>query len=64
MNKNAKLFQVALHLLNAANLLRDIDDEYREELLDKAQEYKDKIEIDEKLEKEVSEYEQRIEQRM
>ena len=64
MNKNMKLVQIVLHLLEAAKLLRDEDDEFRNVLLDKAQEYKDLVIIDEKLEGEIKDYERRIEQRM
>lgn len=64
MSRNSDLYNAAVHLINAARFLREEDSEFCQVLLDKSEEYKNKIEIDEDLEKEVNEYERRIEQRM
>jgi hypothetical protein len=64
MTRNLNFYNAAAHLIMAVSFLREEDSEFCKILLDKAEEYKNKIEIDEELEKEVNEYERRIEQRM
>ncbi len=47
-------------LIQAAKFVRPIDKDYSQELLDKAEEFKNQIVIDEKLEAEVIEFEEKI----
>ena len=47
-------------LIQCARFVKPIDSDYAQTLLDKAQEYKDQIEVDAEVEKEVDEFEKRI----
>lgn len=60
MNINALLYRASYSLVECARLVSKIDEEYAQKLLDKAQEYRNKIIIDEELEKEVDEFEKQI----
>jgi hypothetical protein len=60
MNRNYILFHSAASLVGAARFIRHIDENFANELLDKAQEYKEKIEPDPQLEKEIEDYGKRI----
>jgi hypothetical protein len=61
---NTQLYQAAQALLNAAKIVKFIDLEYSNELLNKSLEYTKKIKIDEKLNKEVEEFERKIKERL
>jgi hypothetical protein len=54
------LYNAAIALVKAAGFVKPLDPTYSFDLLNKAQEYKDKIVVDEKLEKEVKDFEQEI----
>ena len=60
MNKNVLLWNACMALLNAARIVKPIDPVYTRQLLDKAEQFKNEIVVDEKLEKEVRGFEQRI----
>lgn len=60
MKKNTLLYNASLALVHCARYVRPVDIDYAQELLDKAQEYSNEIVIDEELEKEVDDFEQRI----
>jgi hypothetical protein len=60
MIRNTLLYNASLALVEAAKFVKPIDSEYAIELLDKAEEFKNQIEIDEELEKEVKNFEERI----
>ena len=54
------LYNAAKALIECARFVRPLDSEYSQELLNKATEFKDKIVINEDVEKEVIDFEQRI----
>ncbi len=54
------MFNASSACLQAARFVRPVDKDFAQKLLDKAQEYKDKVEVDEDLEKEVNEFEEEI----
>ena len=58
--RNKLLFNASMALVECAKFVRAIDSDYAIELLDKAQEYKDQIVIDEKFNKEVEEFAEEI----
>jgi len=58
---NRKYYNAIIALLNAVPLVRQVDPEFAELLLDKSQEYKDKIKIDKELESEIFEFKKEIE---
>jgi len=58
---NVQYYNSALALVNAVPHVRQIDPQFADLLLDKSQEYKDKIKIDLELEKEVFEFKKEIE---
>ena len=58
--KNTKLYNASLSLVQAAKFVREIDTDFAQKLLDKAEGYKNQIVIDEKLEAEVINFEKRI----
>jgi len=60
MNRNHNLYNASYALVQAASFVKHIDPEYATTLLDKAQEYKDKIVVDEEIEKEVKGFEEEI----
>jgi hypothetical protein len=60
MNKNVTLFNAALALTNAAQIIKSLDQEYAMKLLDKAEEYKDQVQVDPELDLEVENYEKEI----
>lgn len=51
-------------LVETAKFVKPLDPEYAIELLNKAEEYKNQIVIDEELEKEVKDFEQEIRKRL
>ena len=60
MNKNNLLYNAAAALVECAKFIRPVDKDFAVKMLDKAQEYSNQIVIDEKLEKEVKQFEERI----
>ena len=58
--KNTKLYNASMALVHAANFVKEVDNEFAQSLLDKAEEYKNQIVIDEELEAEVVDFEKRI----
>lgn len=60
MNQNVMLYNAAVALVKAANFVKPLDPNYSIDLLNKAQEYKDKIIVDEEIEKEVKGFEEEI----
>jgi hypothetical protein len=61
MNKNKLLYNAAMSLVQSASFIRPIDRNLSKLLLAKAQEYKDQIvAVDEKVEKEIDEFEKGI----
>lgn len=64
LNENQKLYIAAMGLVNLASHIKTFDAEYAQELLNKAEEYKNKIIIDENFEKEIDEYVKEIERRL
>jgi len=58
--KNTKLYNASMALVQAANFVKEVDNEFAQSLLDKAEEYKNQIVIDEELEAEVVDFEKRI----
>ena len=58
--KNTELYNASIALVQCARLVRPIDKDYAQELLDKAEEYKNQIVIDEKIGKEVIDFGERI----
>lgn len=60
MRKNLLLYNAAMALVYAVKFIKPVDRDFAQVLLDKAQEYKNKIIIDKKLEVEVGDFEKRI----
>jgi uncharacterized protein YqgV (UPF0045/DUF77 family) len=60
MTKNNLLFNAAAALTECAKFIRPVDKEFVKIMLDKAQEFINQIKIDEKLEKEVNQFEEKI----
>jgi len=60
--QNVKLYNAAKALVTIAPIIRLVDKDFSEYLLNKAEEYKDSIKIDEELEKEVLDYKKQIEE--
>ena len=60
MTKNNLLYNAAAALIECAKFIRPIDENFVQTMLDKAKEYTDQIVIDEKLEQEVNQFEERI----
>jgi hypothetical protein len=60
MNRNNLLYNAAAALVECAKFIRPVDKDFAVKMLDKAQEYSNQIVIDEKLEKEVKQFEERI----
>jgi len=60
MDKNVKLYKAAWLLVEASRLISGYENEIANELLGKASELKDKIEIDEKQIEEIEQYEDRL----
>jgi hypothetical protein len=58
--KNTKLYNASMALVQAARYVKEIDKDFAQKLLDKAEGYKNQIVIDEKLEAEVIDFEKRI----
>jgi len=58
---NKKYYDAALAILNAVPYVRQVDVDFIKTLLNKAEEYKSKIKIDEELEKEVIGFKKEIE---
>ena len=56
MNRNVMLYNAAKALIECARFVRPLDSEYSQELLNKATEFKDKIVINEDVEKEVIDF--------
>lgn len=64
MDKNARLYHAALHLYNAAILLDGVDKDLREELLRKAEDLLEGIEINEAEIKEIEDYKEKIKEQL
>jgi len=60
MTRNKLLYNAAMSLVQAARFVKPVDSDFTKILLDKAEEYKNQIIIDEELEAEVIEFERRI----
>jgi hypothetical protein len=60
MKRNNLLYNAAVACIAASKIVRPIDQEFAIILLDKAEEYKNKVVIDEEIEKEVLEFEKEI----
>lgn len=58
--KNKLLYNATVALIECAKFIRPLDSDYAQSLLDKAQEFKDQIKIDDEVEREVNEFEKRI----
>ncbi len=58
--KNTKLYNASMALVQAARYVKEVDKDFSQKLLDKAEGYKNQIVIDEKLESEVINFERRI----
>jgi hypothetical protein len=59
--RNTELFNAAMALVKVTPLIRLVDKDCADYLLNKAEEYKSQIKIDEELEKEVLEFKKEIE---
>jgi hypothetical protein len=59
--RNTELFNAAMALVKVTPLIRLVDKDCADYLLNKAEEYKGQIKIDEELEKEVLEFKKEIE---
>lgn len=64
IEQNNKFYRAAILIVEAAALIKEFDFDFANSLLDKAQYCKEKINIDESLEKEITSYELLIEQRL
>jgi len=60
MRKNNLLYNAAIALTDCAKFIRPVDENFAKIMLDKAQEFADQIKVDDKLEQEVNEFEERI----
>jgi hypothetical protein len=60
MNRNNLLYNAAMALTECAKFIRPVDKDFVQVMLDKAQEFADQIKIDEQLEQEVNQFEERI----
>ena len=60
MKRNLLLYNASMALVQCAKFIKPVDVEYTQQLLDKAEEFKNQIVIDEKLDAEVTEFEKRI----
>lgn len=60
MNRNNLLYNAAAALTECAKFIRPVDKDFTQVMLNKAQEFADQITIDEQLEKEVNQFEERI----
>jgi len=60
MTKNTLLYNASMSLVECARFVRPVDSDYAKTLLDKAEEFSKQIVIDDKIEKEVDEFEQKI----
>jgi hypothetical protein len=60
MNRNQLLYNAAAALTECARFIRPVDKDFVQVMLDKAQELADQITIDEQLEQEVNQFEERI----
>jgi mannose/cellobiose epimerase-like protein (N-acyl-D-glucosamine 2-epimerase family) len=58
--RNTDLYNAAFALLKVAPVVRVVDSNLSDYLLDKAEQFKDKIKIDKELEKEVLEFKTEI----
>jgi hypothetical protein len=60
MTKNKLLYNAAIALVQCARFVNPVDADFAKIMLDKAQELKDQIKIDQEVEKQVDEFENRI----
>jgi len=60
MDKNILLYNAALALVEASKFVKEVDKKFGMTLLDKAEEFKNSIHIDEKENKEIGRYKQLI----
>lgn len=64
IKRNQNFYKTTVLLIEAARIIKEEDYALSNELLDKAQECKNKIIIDENMEKEIDSYERCIEKRL
>lgn len=64
MDKNSRVYNASLHLYNAAMLLDGIHPNLREELLDKAKNLLDEVEINEEEIREIEDYKEKIKEQL
>jgi len=60
MEKNILLYNAAMALVRASKFVKEVDKEFGTTMLDKAEELKDKIHIDEMENEEIGRYKQLI----
>lgn len=60
MEKNANLYSAATHLVSAANLIKKYDKKMATDLLNKADELVNEIEVNREEIKEIEEYEKQL----
>ena len=60
MNRNNLLYNAAGALIECAKFVRPVDEDFVQTMLDKAEEFVSQITIDEELEQEVNQFEERI----
>lgn len=60
MDKNVNLYNAAWHLIAAADLMKKYDKKMSDELLDKATEVTNKIEVNKQEIEEIDEYERKL----
>lgn len=60
MNRNQLLYNAAMALVECAKYISPVDNDFVQDMLDKAQDFTNQISINEKLEKEVDEFEEKI----
>lgn len=61
MMKNNKLYNAAMALVECSKFVKEVDEDFFNLMLDKAEEMMLKIDIDEDLEKEIDSFKERIE---
>lgn len=60
MNRNQLLYNAAMALVECAKYINPVDRDFTQIMLDKAQEFSEKITVDSELEKEVDDIEREI----
>jgi len=59
-SKNKLFYNASMVLVQTAVFVKEVDEKFAKKILDKAQEYADQITVDDEIEKEVNEFEQKI----